>query len=306
VDHELTLHPATFPEATELNAYAVSDIPYAQRRSHAEPTATPVDTQTVTSGEVTFTGLDYSTQYVAGAEVDDEWRQISFTTPVDPATDEATQGDIDAHTGDTTDSHDASAVSFNPAAGIAATNVQAALEELVGDIPEGAPDLSDTLRLITRGGFSVSTGASGGVDYVPTTLGGQNALWSAFAVGASQIAGFAPAVLSLLAADYDVAGYTTKLLMRSIVVGNGSNAGITFTVALRPLTVPGGILTPGSAVAGSDAVVTAPASQTFVTDDSTEFAFPTDGIYAPTLRVSGAPGANTSVFFSLFAKHVPS
>lgn len=44
--------------------------------------------------------------------------------------DPATQTELDAHLSDTADAHDASAVSFVPAGAIAATNVQAALEEL--------------------------------------------------------------------------------------------------------------------------------------------------------------------------------
>lgn len=49
-------------------------------------------------------------------------------------------GDLSGHTGDATDAHDASAISFTPAGTIAATEVQAAIEELdttVAAIPAG-------------------------------------------------------------------------------------------------------------------------------------------------------------------------
>lgn len=42
-------------------------------------------------------------------------------------------GDVGAHTGDTTDAHDASAISFAPAGSIAATDVQAAIEEVASE-----------------------------------------------------------------------------------------------------------------------------------------------------------------------------
>ncbi|HLA15267.1 MAG TPA: hypothetical protein VJZ72_00075 [Candidatus Limnocylindrales bacterium] len=42
-------------------------------------------------------------------------------------------GDVTAHTGDTTDAHDASAISFVPAGTIAATDVQAAIEEVASE-----------------------------------------------------------------------------------------------------------------------------------------------------------------------------
>jgi multidrug efflux pump subunit AcrA (membrane-fusion protein) len=49
--------------------------------------------------------------------------------------------DIGAHLADTTDAHDASAISFSPAGTIAATDVQAAIDEVSGDISTVATDL---------------------------------------------------------------------------------------------------------------------------------------------------------------------
>lgn len=48
-------------------------------------------------------------------------------------TDMATQAELDAHTGDTSDAHDASAISFSAAGTIASTDVQAAIAEVATD-----------------------------------------------------------------------------------------------------------------------------------------------------------------------------
>ena len=62
------------------------------------------------------------------------------------------QAKVDAHTSDATDAHDASAVSFAPAGTIAATNVQAAIEEVASEAGGSHPDLAahDTLGLATQ------------------------------------------------------------------------------------------------------------------------------------------------------------
>lgn len=49
------------------------------------------------------------------------------------AVDMATQAELDAHLNDTSDAHDASAVSFAPTGSIAATDVQAAVAEVASE-----------------------------------------------------------------------------------------------------------------------------------------------------------------------------
>jgi hypothetical protein len=63
---------------------------------------------------------------------------LSGTYP-DPgfAADMATQAELDAHVNDTADAHDATAVSFAPAGSIAATTVQAAIEEVTAEAGGG-------------------------------------------------------------------------------------------------------------------------------------------------------------------------
>lgn len=53
------------------------------------------------------------------------------------ATEKANDADLTAHIGDTTDAHDASAISFSPAGSIAATNVQSAIEEAASEAGGG-------------------------------------------------------------------------------------------------------------------------------------------------------------------------
>lgn len=53
------------------------------------------------------------------------------------AADVATQAELDAHVNDTTDAHDASAISFSPTGSIAATDVQAAIAEVASEAGGG-------------------------------------------------------------------------------------------------------------------------------------------------------------------------
>ncbi len=61
-------------------------------------------------------------------------------TAADVAADVATQAELDAHINDTTDAHDATAISFAPAGTIAATTVQAAIEEVAAEAGGGVTD----------------------------------------------------------------------------------------------------------------------------------------------------------------------
>ena len=61
----------------------------------------------------------------------------------DLAFDVATQAELDAHVNDTTDAHDASAISFSPTGSIAATDVQAAVAEVALEAGGGAIEWED-------------------------------------------------------------------------------------------------------------------------------------------------------------------
>jgi hypothetical protein len=61
---------------------------------------------------------------------------------------------VAAHTGDTSDAHDASAISVVPFGSVAATDVQGALEEIVSEAVTGAPTGADYLVGTTQGALS--------------------------------------------------------------------------------------------------------------------------------------------------------
>ena len=76
--------PATFPNGTEVSAWADADILQSERPLRAEPEAAAIDTQTVASDGVTFTGLEYATRYVIGGEVGSVWRFVNVITDPEP------------------------------------------------------------------------------------------------------------------------------------------------------------------------------------------------------------------------------
>lgn len=65
---------------------------------------------------------------------DDTGGKLNFVAEVTQAELDSVIADLAAHLADTSDAHDASAVSFVPGSGIAATDVQAAIEEVVADV----------------------------------------------------------------------------------------------------------------------------------------------------------------------------
>lgn len=103
----------------------------------------------------------------------------------DFAVDMATQAELDAHVNDAGDAHDASAISFAPAGGVAATDVQAAIAELDSEKAAAAhthayaPDSVDYLVGTASGGLS-------GEIVVGTTPGGElGGTWAAPTVDAT-------------------------------------------------------------------------------------------------------------------------
>lgn len=96
----------------------------------------------LTAGNGLAGGGDLSADRTFSVNVDDSSIEINSdtlrvkaggVTAAMVASDVATQAELDAHTGDTSDAHDASAISFSPAGSIAATDVQAAIEEVASE-----------------------------------------------------------------------------------------------------------------------------------------------------------------------------
>jgi hypothetical protein len=109
----------------------------------------------VVEGDITSTGItpnralvtDASNKIIESAVTDTELGYVSgvtsaIQTQINNASTAASdaQTDIDNHIGDTTDAHDASAISNVPAGNLAATDVQAALNELQSDVDSRALD----------------------------------------------------------------------------------------------------------------------------------------------------------------------
>jgi hypothetical protein len=85
------------------------------------------------------------------------------------ATEKANASDLTAHTGDTSDAHDASAISFTPAGSIAATDVQAAIEEVSSEAG-GAPAAEDVT--FTPAGSIAATDVQAAIEEVAAEAGG--------------------------------------------------------------------------------------------------------------------------------------
>lgn len=82
--------PDIFPNGTSVGAYGTGSFPSGSDA----PVGSPVNTQVVASGSVTFTGLTDGTSYFAAGQVSGVWRRVGFRVdgpPHDPVfTDEAT------------------------------------------------------------------------------------------------------------------------------------------------------------------------------------------------------------------------
>lgn len=133
-----------------------------------------IGTILVDSATIDFTYTDATPAITAGVKAS------SITTAM-LNFDVATQAELDAHLNDTVDAHDASAVSFVPYLTLAATNVQAAIQELLDEGsgrpgPMGPPGID---------GLDGEDGAPG----PPGALGPAGAAGAAGATGATGPAG---------------------------------------------------------------------------------------------------------------------
>jgi hypothetical protein len=128
-----------------------------------------------------------------------------------------------------------------------------------------------------------------------TILSGAASVSDAFSLGGRIGIGFGELVTStvgggvlpliqFVAADYAVAGKTTKMRLRVQVAGNATGEPGTFTLGLHPVTVAGGadviVYTLGTAVTNSTKAIVAPAASTVVSDATADFTVPADGAYA--------------------------
>lgn len=80
------------------------------------------------------------------------------------------EGDTAAHLADTTDAHDASAISFTPAGTIAATDVQAAIEEVASEAGGGSFVATDSDRIIRTNVSNVTIASTTWADVDGTNI----------------------------------------------------------------------------------------------------------------------------------------
>ena len=144
---------------------------------------TPAGTIAATTVQAAINELDSEKAAAASAVMDgDAAGGVLGGTYPNPsfAADMATQAELDAHTGDTADAHDATAISFAPAGSISATDVQAAIEEVAAEAGGGgAPADADYLVGTANGDLS-------GEIVVGTTPGGElGGTWAAPTVDAT-------------------------------------------------------------------------------------------------------------------------
>lgn len=104
-------------------------------------------------------------------------------------------------------------------------------------------------------------------------------------------------------ADYTLASLTPKLRIRAQVLCNATAPGtITFTFGLYPITCAGAAdvitLTYGTVVSNSTVAIVNPSASTVNQDKNTDFAFPSDGVYALGVATSAVAASNTATLCS--------
>lgn len=176
------------------------------------------------------------------------------------AVDMATQAELDAHTGDITAAHAATAIAFTPAGAIAATTVQAAIEEVAAEAGGGGGGghtiVVDGTPLTARANLQFLLGASGAtvtdnagddstdVDLSALTGGGGGGLTNPMTAQGDLVAGGAASVTNVaLAANGTTIGVNRSTYqggVGSVIDGNdatiyepqGPNPGTTYTIDL--------------------------------------------------------------------------
>jgi hypothetical protein len=125
-------------------------------------------------------------------------------------------------------------------------------------------------------------------------------------MGISGTAGTSPPLIYLAAADFTVAGRTTKLRVRAQILTDNAAPGITYTFGLYPLTAVSAAsptASAGAVVAGSTAAIASPPASSLREASSGDFNLPADGYYALGIATGGA-SSEVSVTAQLQLRHV--
>jgi hypothetical protein len=137
-------HDASAISSVAAGTLAATDVQAALNELDSEKVPT---SRQVIAGSGLGGGGNLTTDRTLGVNVDDSTLEIDLDivrvkdggiTPAKLSFDPATQTELDAHLNDTTDAHDASAISFTPQGSIAATDVQAAIQEVRDEAGSGA------------------------------------------------------------------------------------------------------------------------------------------------------------------------
>lgn len=159
-------------------------------------------------------------------------------------------------------------------------------------------------RNLLRSGGRATTAASGSTSYIALPGISDSGVTGPNANAANASNAF---FRRLLAADYAVTGYTTKLRIVAVVAtSTGTTPSVTITFGLYPLTVNGsGLLVPGTVVTGSTFSVGSLTTAGALTPAAgSDFTFPSDDIYVIGYTLSGSPSANFTFQAGLELHHV--
>ena len=202
------------------------------------------------------------------------------------AADMATQAELDAHTGQVTGAHAASAISFSPAANIAATTVQAALVEVVSDLTASITSVTeskiwkDPVRIVTLSNDTLSgLAARDGI----TPVAGDRVLVAAQTAGAANGIYVAAAGAWARSADADIAAELTNAT--TLVTAGTVSSGDTYTQTATITTLGTTVQTWVKSGEGNT-VYTADGSTIVLT--GTQFGVPASGITATQIAAAVA------------------
>lgn len=106
-------------------------------------------------------------------------------------------------------------------------------------------------------------------------------------------------------ANFAVTGKNnTQLVLRMSLATMATAPAVNFTAALNPVTFGGStsgniVCTAGSAVSGSSVTINTPSASTATVAETSAFAFPTAGAYAPTITISGLSATGSLVIMAV-------
>ena len=254
-----------------IGAYPASNW---QGTPSGAPVGSATNTQTISGGSVTFTGLTAGARYYATDASGSKY--VQFTVP--PTSLSTTN--IAALATGTQTAIDAEATSRSNGDTLLAA-VDTALLAVYKPLVWRNTIINDAQTASTR--VAVPSGA-----VVATT--GSNSI-----VGAS--------VFPIVTTELAISGKTTKLNLQATLLTNATTpTAETITVKLHPISAVAGTadlaaVTLGTVTSGSTVTFTDQAASTIATSNSGDFDIPTTGLYAIAVQNSATPAADT--FYSL-------